>query len=426
MFDNQPTEQILRWISQGQMLQQQSELFRHQALSPDTLLVAGFCALELQRALDFFHGFAPALQSSITHWVDGLLAADYRNNEFVETLGDRFHAVLIRGLATEAGKSHCYQIRCKQARKWIATIHEPRGCVSHRFDLELWDGAHLLGQTMIEKASIKGAEHSLLMRYAPRDCIIGILSLCLANERGSCEVPLRSKLWAPGGASALVEVGLQRSSRVLWADDATQAALKHTPAVALFPKLEGVAPGRYAYYSGQFPKESPHPVDGRHDHYALQFPDDLGGAYANQIHNDGWTAWQARSDQEDPSQADGPLSLALCVDLRLTSGDVLLGCDPGDFNWAPYGRGTIEAYRIVRQRQHLLDVHVLGAYERYLAELMGMYPFVKVAETYSRYEDWALEIVETRSRFNLVSACSSSRHGLLCKAIPRILWRLAQ
>lgn len=98
MFDNQPTEQILRWISQGQVLQQQSELFRHQTLSPDTLLVAGFCALELQRALDFFHGFAPALQSSITHWVDGLLAADYRNNEFVETLSDRFHAVLIRGL----------------------------------------------------------------------------------------------------------------------------------------------------------------------------------------------------------------------------------------------------------------------------------------------------------------------------------------
>jgi hypothetical protein len=426
MFDNQPTEQILRWISQGQVLQQQSELFRHQAISPETLLVAGFCALELQRAMDCFHGFATALQSSITHWVDGLLAADYRNNEFAETLGDRFHAVLLRGLASEAGTPYCYQIRCNQARKWIATIHEPQGCVSPRFDLQLWDGMHVLGQTMIEKAVIRGAEHSLLMRYAPRDCIIAILSLCLANERGSCEVPLRSKLWAPGGASALVEVGLQRSSRVLWADEATLTALTHTSTEALFPKLEGVVPGRYVYYSGQLPADSGGPGNGRHDHYALQFPDDLGDAYACQADRDGWIAWKARSDQGDPWQDDGPLSRVEYVDIRLASGDVLLGCDPGDFNWAPYGRGTIEAYRIATQRQHRLDVQVLGAYERYLAELMGMYPFVKIAETYNRSEDWALEIVETRSQLGLVSACSSSRHGLLCKAIPRILWRLVQ
>lgn len=426
MFDNQPTEQILRWISQGQVLQQQSDAFRHWALSPETLMVAGFCSLEMQRAMELFHGFAPELQVSITEWVDGLLSVDYRESQEPEALNGRFHAVVLRGLSSEAGAPSCCKIRCNQARTWIATIDEPQSALSRHFDLELWGGVHALGKKVIEKAVVMGAEHPLLTQYDPRYCIIATLILCLANERGSCEVPVRSRIDPPRGASAVVEVGLQRSLRVLWADADTFAALTHTPTELLFPSLEGVAAGRYAYYRSQLPAASGGLGDVRHDHYALQFADDFGAANSDPADNEGWIAWRAKSHHADPQQLTDALNQAEYVDVRLASGDVLLGCEPGDFIWTPYGRGTIQAYRIARQHQQGLDVHALGAFERYLAELMGSYPFVKISKTYNRSEDWSLKIVETRLQIELVTVYAYDHHGLICRAIQKMLWRLAQ
>jgi hypothetical protein len=112
------------------------------------------------------------------------------------------------------------------------------------------------------------------------------------------------------------------------------------------------------------------------------------------------------------------------VDLRLVSGDILLSCDPGSFEWGLQGLGTIEAYRIPKYPMGGMDLHVMMAYEEYLSELMSENPFLQVNQTYTRSGDWELVIIDTNEKITVVSASGFTRHEMMCQAIQKVLGRL--
>lgn len=422
MFDNRPTREILAWVEQGRILHQRSPSMNHAPLSLDSLLIAGFCNREFERANEIFRSLSASQQNEISKWVGEILAANFEQYNFHSMLGNQLCASLMAPHPNSQSKANYYLLYATNGQQTLGKIRGLHCRDYPRHDLQLWEGIHLQGDEKLTQVVVDGVSHSLLEAYDIQELLIAIITLGMTQERGAYDTPVSPRLHVPEGACALVESGVQGSVRVLWANTQVSSILKKNDPRMVFKSHIDVTPGCYAVFSPSAEKiEIEHLASA---YYLLQCQSTLPASDVRAADNFTWVDWKPSAER--PLASDPPFELndVDCVDVRLNSGEILAGCNPWGLSWGAYGRGSIMAYRLAPPKLRGVSQQLIGMYERYLEKTLGTFPFAAVSESYTRQQDWELTITETRHNMVLVSSYATNRHDLLSQAVQQMAYRL--
>jgi hypothetical protein len=426
MLDHFPTEQILAWIAEGQVLQQNCGFFRHRTLSLESLLVAGLCSSEYRRGLEAFDILDAQIQKKLTSWVDGLLDIRWGSMDFYPSLDRLAHTVSIQDDPDHELVNALY---LSQEGIKIGQFSPENEDYPAKHMLQICCGLWIEAGNSGAGVSFSCATHPLIRRYDTKPLLLSILALGYLHERKSTRQPdsQRQRKWKLRGASAVIEVGILDSVRVLYVEPDVEAAIVQHGLQKALPGVQGAKQGLYAYYPPTLMPTDPrcddtpgHLVLLSRDRWVIDLDQDEFIDSPDELVEGKWVKWQATLSSEMPSELE-PVDL---VDVLLTSGDVVRACNPYALKWTLYGQGTVEAYRISIRTGHFFDFYTLMTYENCLDRLMASYPFIEVEQTCTRYEGWMLHIKNAQDHSTVVCSTSIYLNHVLSTAIQPMLSRL--
>lgn len=376
MFANHSVADVLKWVNKGLQIQQEDDCIRQQALSAEHHLLSGFVSDQSAKAAVLAEGLEVDMAAQVHGWVDSIL----NDAKFLEPL------VVGSLRVTAAGDDEGKNILIEGGGALAEVQYDSAGKIK-TVQVALANGLMIGGRDLLWRALVGECSWGLHFASQPEQVLQDAILLACHEQWPSIEGADQREVAIPEGAAAVVEVGLYGSIKVVWAEALLAKSIMEDGPMEIFDCMGGLAPGRYLcaadhYWEGSESNSHSYLVSEIVGHELLV----KDQAQVQEVGGHDWITIEPGLNPHFSQAQEDEFVL-----VRLHSGDILHPMHPCDVQWGPMGIGTVAQYKMCKSST-AYDLFLTRRFFEIFYSVQSTRPFLHVSCTYTRNEDWVIEI----------------------------------
>ncbi|WP_147480910.1 hypothetical protein [Pseudomonas amygdali] len=374
MFANHSVADVLRWINKGLSLLNQNDAMS--ALSAEHHLMSGFVSDQCDHAGLLAEHMPEGQVEQVKAWVNAVL----NEVHFLDPL--TIGTLQVRVAGDEEGKNILIDGGGTLAEIWYSADG-----VIESAQLSLARGLVIEGRDKLQQVLVGECSWTLYQAKELAQLLQASIVLASQNQWLSVEGIDQREVVIPEGASAVVEVGLHGSIKILWAEDVLAHSIKNDGFMEIFDCMSGLTPGRYSCAAYHYWEEN----DLHSDSYLVSEITGHKLLFREQsvVRDVGDQEWKVTDPGQRPAFSSREEEGFVLV--RLHSGDILHPIHPCEVDWGALGLGTVAQYKLSRSTT-AHDLTLTRRLHEVFEKVQSKRPFLVIHCSYSRSEDWVIDI----------------------------------